>query len=226
MSETAVYKPALAVRLIFSFGILGIFALWIALLFLVFGGTQLAVFLGLFAVYLAPGFGKESIIPILTAAGCPLWAILSGIVIIDMVLGIIIAFNFDLLEKIPLLGKVLTFFTTRTAKLLQEHRWIAGLATTGLFLFMYIPFMGSSAINTAIIGRILSIHPKILLPVIFTGSICATLTVALGAKAVINLWFINPWYAVAAVLAGAAVIFILWQLWKRYISPRFEKDTE
>ena len=226
MSEAKLYKPDLSIRLIFSLGIIAVLVLWVVLLFFLFGGGQLAVFLGLFGAYFAPGFGKESIIPILLAAGCPLWTIISGVIILDMVLAVLISFNFDLLLKVPLLGRVLSHFTTKTATLLKEHRWIVGLEGIGLFLFMYIPFMGSSAINTALIGRILAIHPKVLLPIIFAGSAGATLTVAVGMQAIINLWFVNPWYAVAAVAGVAAVVFILWKFWQKHVAARFAKDRK
>ncbi len=219
----SLYQPGIRIRLIFSLGILGILALFIVIMRLSFPVETFALYMGLFAIYMAPGAGKESIIPLLTAAGCPVVAIVCGIVIIDMALGIIISFNFDLLLRIPLLGKILGVFTSKAGGILHDHPWIAGLANAGLFLFMYIPFMGSSSINTSIVGRILSIHPRTLLPVIFMGSLLATLTVALGVQAVIQLWLLNPWYAVIAVIIVIAAGFGLWKLWKRYVTPRFNK---
>lgn len=220
-NKTELYRPSLATRLIFTFGVLGIFIVWIFILFLFANPERVLIYLGLFAVYLAPGAGKESIIPILVAAGCPLAIIISGIVIIDMVLGVVISYNFDLLLKVPLLGRALRFFTTKTATLLKNHPWIAGLASAGLFLFMYIPFMGSSAINTSIVGRILAIHPKILMPVIFMGSLCATLTVAVGARAIIDLWLMNPFYAILAVVALVFLGYIIYRIWTRFVKKRF-----
>ena len=83
--------------------------------------------------------------------------------------------------------------------------------------------MGSSAINTSIIGRLLSIHPKVLLPVVLLGSVLATLTVAIGARAIIDLWFVDPIYAVGAV-AGVIVACILIYLgWQKFIAYRFPK---
>ncbi|MBQ2772638.1 MAG: hypothetical protein IJE95_08000 [Methanocorpusculum sp.] len=227
MSEVYhLYRPGLKTRLIFSIGILAVLALWITAMYIVFGGEKFGIFMGIFAVYFAPGFGKESLIPIMTAVGCPLAAIVSGIVILDMTLAILISFNFDLLLKIPGIGHALRYATDKSATTLHDHPWVKGLAGTGLFLFMYIPFMGSSAIITTIIGRLLAVHPKVLLPIIFSGSLCATLTVAVGVKAVIALWFANPWYAVIAVIVTAIVIVLIWKLWQKFIAPRFAKDTK
>jgi hypothetical protein len=88
---------------------------------------------------------------------------------------------------------------------------------------MYIPFMGSSAIDTSIIGRLLSIHPKMLLPIILTGSILATLTMAFGARAIINLWLVNPFYAVIAVIIIIAVCIFIYLVWQKFTAKRFPK---
>ncbi|MDO5845985.1 MAG: small multi-drug export protein [Methanocorpusculum sp.] len=221
--EAGYYKPSLRVRMIFSFGILAVLAVFVGVMYLSFPPETFALYMGLFAVYMAPGAGKESIVPLLTAVGCPLAAIVCGIVIIDMALGIIISLNFDLLLRIPVLGKILGIFTRKAGETLHKYPWIAGLASAGLFLFMYIPFMGSSSINTSIVGRIISMHPKVLLPIIIAGSLMATLTVAVGVQAVIRLWLVNPWYAVVAVAVAAVVVFVVWRLWRKYVTPRFRK---
>ena len=195
-------------------------------MYLAFGTEKFGIFMGIFAVYFAPGFGKESLIPIMTAAGCPVLAIVSGIVILDMTLAILISFNFDLLLKIPGIGHALQYATDKSATVLHDHPWIKGLAGTGLFLMMFLPFMGSSAITTSIIGRLLSVHPRMLLPLIFTGSLCATLMVAVGVKAVVSLWTVHPLYAVIAVIIIAVASLLLWQFWKRFVNPRFERDRK
>lgn len=221
--ETTYYKPGIRVRLIFSLGILAVLAFFVGFVYMSYPVETFALYMSLFAVYMAPGAGKESIVPLLTAVGCPIPVIVCGIVIIDMTLGIIISLNFDLLLKVPILGRILGAFTRKAGETLHKYPWIAGLASAGLFLFMYIPFMGSSSINTSIVGRIISMHPRVLLPIIFAGSLMATLTVAVGVQAVIQLWLVNPWYAVVAVAAAAGVGILIWRLWKKYVTPRFRK---
>ncbi|HJJ61963.1 MAG TPA: hypothetical protein O0X94_01305, partial [Methanocorpusculum sp.] len=69
MSEVQhLYHPGLKTRLIFSLGILAVLALWIFVMYLLFGDEKFGIFMGIFAVYFAPGFGKESLIPIMTVA--------------------------------------------------------------------------------------------------------------------------------------------------------------
>jgi len=217
------YTPSLKTRVVMTFGMLGILAVFIVWLFLYLPTDQFILGVSLFALYMAPGAGKESVIPVMMGFGYPWWLVLAGIVTIDMTLAVLISFNFDLLLKIPVLGKVFMFFTEKTNLILQKRPWIKGLSVGGLLIFMYVPFMGSSAIDTSIIGRLLSIHPKIILPIVFAGSILATLTMAFGARAIIDLWFVQPIYAVGAVAAVVAVGILIYIGWQKFTARRFPK---
>lgn len=226
MTEDAIspyYQPTLRVRLMATGGILAVFGVVLCFFFLTMPSDVFYQFLGFLGLYLMPGFGKESIVPLAMAFGISWWQITLGIVVGDMALAIIIAYNFDLLLRLPLLGRVLRYFTTKTNEILQKYLWIKGLSLVGLFLFMYIPFMGSSAINTTIVGRLLSVPPKTLLTIVFVGSILATLTMAVGMQAILELWAANPVYAVVAVIAVVIVAVVCWKLWQKYTEKRFGK---
>ncbi len=226
MTEDAIspyYQPTLRVRLMATGGILAVFGVVLCFFFLTMPSDVFYQFLGFLGLYLMPGFGKESIVPLAMAFGISWWQITLGIVVGDMALAIIIAYNFDLLLRLPLLGRLLRYFTTKTNEILQKYLWIKGLSLVGLFLFMYIPFMGSSAINTTIVGRLLSVPPKTLLTIVFVGSILATLTMAVGMQAILELWAANPVYAVVAVIAVVIVAVACWKLWQKYTEKRFGK---
>ena len=226
MTEGAIspyYQPTLRVRLMATGGILAVFGVVLCFFFLTMPSDVFYEFIGFLGLYLMPGFGKESIVPLAMAFGISWWQITLGIVVGDMALAIIIAYNFDLLLRLPLLGRVLRYFTTKTNEVLQKYLWIKGLSLVGLFLFMYIPFMGSSAINTTIVGRLLSVPPKTLLTIVFVGSILATLTMAVGMQVILELWAANPVYAVVAVLAVVIVAVVCWKLWQKYTEKRFGK---
>lgn len=245
MDNSSYYRPDKRIRLIMSVGVLGVLAAVVFVIFLALPFDEFATAMILLGIYMCPGFGKESIIPAMLGGGqvlealanvgiyinlsipvegFPLWVILSGIIAIDMTLAVIISYNFDLLLKVPLLGKILGFFTRKTSALLEKKPWIKGLAGAGLFLFMYMPFMGSSAINTSIVGRIISMHPKLLLPIVFFGALLSTLTVAVGISAIIGLWMQNPFAAIAVVVLIVFVAVGGKILWGRYVAPRFSKN--
>ena len=125
-----------------------------------------------------------------------------------------------MLRRLPLIWLVLRYFTTKTN---EVYLWIKGLSLVGLFLFMYILFMGSSAINTTIVCRLLSVPLLTFLTIIFVGSILATLTMAVGMQAVLELWAANPLYEVIAV---ESVAVVCWKLWQRYMEKRFGSGEE
>ena len=218
------YAPSLKMRLAMTLGMFGLLAVFIIWLFAYLPTDQFILGVSLFALFMAPGAGKESVVPVMMGFGFHWWMVLTGIVIIDMTLAVLVSFNFDLLLKIPILGQILMFFTGKTNNLLQRKPWIKGLSVGGLMIFMYVPFMGSSAIDTSIIGRLLSIHLKIILPIVFVGIILATLTMAFGAKAIIDLWFVAPLYAVGAVAAVIAVGVLIYICWKKFTARRFPKN--
>jgi len=217
------YKPSMKTRLILTFGILGLLGLFIGWMAFLLPSDQFILGISLLALYMAPGAGKESIVPVMIGFGFSWWLVLIGIVIIDMTLAVLISCNFDLLLKIPVVGNLLRFLTEKTNTFLGSHPWIKGLSLAGLFIFMYIPFMGSSAIDTSIIGRLLSIHPKMLLPIILVGSILATLTMAFGARAIINLWIMNPVYAIIAVIIIIVICIAIYKIWQKFTAKRFPK---
>ena len=155
---------------------------------------------GLFVAYLIPPFGKESIIPIALGLGYPIWLICFGIILMDMMSSILIALNFDLLEKIPFVGDLIRRFMDGANSVRKKKPWIEQLSHLGLLIFMYIPLQGSGATNTTILGRLFGMRVRTVFWIVTVGSILSTLSVAFGTAAVIELWRINPWFAVLAVL--------------------------
>lgn len=182
------------------------------------------VLFGLFIAYLVPPFGKESVIPIALANGYPAWIICFGIVLMDMMSSILIALNFDLLEKIPFVGGLIRRFMDGANSIRKKSPWVEQLSNLGLLIFMYIPLQGSGATNTTILGRLFGMRARTVFWIVSISSIFSTISVTFGTAAVIGLWRINPWYAVAAVVALAAGILVLVVLWRNY-TKRFSPEN-
>lgn len=221
------YVPELRIRLIATFSILIIFTGLFVCCAVALPWEEFLKFVGLMIAYTLPGFGKESIIPLAIVLGVPWWLITISVILADMTLGVIIAYNFDLLLKIPLLGKVLKIFTEKTNEVVQKNLWIKGLSLVGLLIFMCVPFMGSSAINTTIVGRLLSVPPRTLLSIVFVGSIFSTLLLSVGVHAIVELYHQNPIYAAVAILGVAVLIYVGWKYWKKFTKkwePELEKE--
>ncbi len=185
---------------------------------------QFLVLMGLLVAYLVPPLGKESIIPISLGLGYPAWVIVSGIILMDMVTAMFIALNFDLLEKIPFVGGLIRKFMDGANAIRTRQPWVEQLSHVGLLIFMYIPLQGSGAMNTTILGRLLGMQPRIVYAIVTVGSILSTLTITFGVSAILELWRINPVYAVAAAAAVAVVIILLVLAWRRYTAKLASED--
>lgn len=179
---------------------------------------------GFLVAYLVPPFGKESIIPIALGLGYPIWIICFGIILMDMMSSILIALNFDLLEKIPFVSGLIRRFMDGANSVRKKKPWIEQLSHLGLLIFMYIPLQGSGATNTTILGRLFGMRVWTMFWIVTVGSVLSTLSAAFGAAAVIELWRINPWFAVFAVLMIAAVIIAVVLVWRKY-TKRFSPDS-
>lgn len=183
------------------------------------------VLLGLFFAYLVPPLGKESIIPIAIGVGYPAWVVIAGVVLMDMVTAMFIALNFDLLLKVPLLGRLLKWLMNGATNIRQKKPWIEKLSYVGLLIFMYVPLQGSGAINTTILGRLFALEPKIVYGIVTIGSILSSLTVAFGFTMILDLWYVNPFYAIFAIFGVIVFIILIYLLWKKYTTKLNQKET-
>jgi len=153
----------------------------------------------------------------LAIGGYPLWTVVVGIVALDLIVSFFISFNFDLLLKIPLIGPWFRWIMRNADKILRKRKWIEDLSSAGLLIFMYIPLQGSGAMTTSIIARILNYHPAQTVGLVTIGSILSCLTVALGITSIVQLWAINPVFAILEVLGIIVLIIIIAVLWSKFI---------
>lgn len=221
-------------RILFLGGPIAVYGIFLAAMWFVYPpadgiigqpSQEYLTLFGLFVAYLVPPFGKESIIPIALGIGYPIWVICFGIILMDMMSSILIALNFDLLEKIPFVGGLIRRFMDGANSVRKKKPWIEQLSHIGLLIFMYIPLQGSGATNTTILGRLFGMRARTVFWIVTVGSVLSTLSVAFGAAAVIELWRINPWFAVLAVVLIAAAIIAAVVLWRRY-TRRFSPETQ
>lgn len=189
---------------------------------------QYLVLLGLLLVYIIPPFGKETVIPVAllggealinliatvtgitldssAAAGFPLWVVVLGIVGLDIAVAAFVTLNFTLLLKIPGVGTFLRWIMRGATNIISSKPWIKSMSSTGLLIFMYIPFQGSGALTTSVITRLLNYHPFYAIGLVTVGSLLSTLTIGLGLSSIIKLWSVNP---VLGILLAAGLLGIV-----------------
>ena len=86
--------------------------------------TEYLALLGLMGAYLVPPFGKETIIPLALGLGYPIWVIFLGVVGMDIITATFISLNFDLLLKVPLIGRWIRWVMRTADKVRKSMPWI------------------------------------------------------------------------------------------------------
>ncbi|HJJ54322.1 MAG TPA: small multi-drug export protein [Methanocorpusculum sp.] len=188
--------------------------------------TEYLALLGLMGAYLVPPFGKETIIPLALGLGYPIWVIFLGVVGMDIITATFISLNFDLLLKVPLIGRWIRWVMRTADKVRKSKPWIEQLSSAGLLLFMYIPLQGSGSITCSVLGRLLGYKPAVSLGLVIIGSVLSTLTVALGASSVIQLWYIHPLLGIAAAVIILIVILAIAYLWSKFTKRFYSVEAK
>lgn len=168
--------------------------------------------------YLIPPAGKESVIPAMIALGIePVFAALN-IAIVDIVVGLFLALNFEvfiaLIGRIPVVGKAIYLLERRGRVVLKRNPWMEEITFIGLILFVIVPFQGSGALMASIIGNIIGVDSKRVLLAVEIGAISGTLLVAFISSAVIEV--IRRSVVLGLGLTGVIILIgVILYVWRR-----------
>jgi uncharacterized membrane protein len=192
----------------FGIAILGILALRMYLPHSMF--LQL---LGLMGLYFFPPMGKESLIPIGIAIGINPILMALSLSFIDITIGIFLAWNFELIYYIPILGKWVQKVEKISREKLHETKWIKKLAFVGCVLWVMVPFEGTGAIPTTIVGRMIGMKRYKILLAITIGTLTGTLFIA--GLVVTSAQLLG--YGVVIAIAFLAVLGVIgYRLYRKY----------
>jgi len=137
----------------------------------------------LMLAYSLPPFGKESIIPTAIAMGITPVTMLLLIIYIDITFAVLIIWNYDLIYKMPLFGGILRKIEVMGMKAWEKNTWASNVIFLGLIFFVFIPFHGTGATTSAVIGRAVGIKPLKVFVAITIGSITGASFVVLFSNA-------------------------------------------
>jgi uncharacterized membrane protein len=170
----AILIPVIAISL--HFGIMLLTLPWI----------QFELMAGLIVAYLLPPAGKETVIPLGISLGIPWWYMALSITMVDVEMALIMLLNFDLVYRIPFVGKLLTNLTTKTGEFLAHHRWLAGLYFFGIILMVMVPILGSGGVRGSIAGRLLGMEPRRIFLAILAGAIIGCFAIAVSSSYILD----------------------------------------
>jgi uncharacterized membrane protein len=156
--------------------------------------------LGLVLLYFIPPAGKESIIPAGIALGLPWQVICFAIIYIDAISCLFMLWNFDLICRIPYIGRLINYIVQTGEDYLSRHQWIERFCFIGLTTFVFLPLQGSGAVGGSILGRMLGMGPVRIFLAILIGSTIHSVAIGLSMYAIQEYLDFNLWYLVIPIL--------------------------
>lgn len=219
--------------------VLVVFALYEALTweeFLIIGALMFLYFLTPIGKYLlipaalligipwADKLGIEEKLPGLRelhAGSNPLWDILlvgCSVAFIDIMCSMFLVNNFDILLKIPLIGKWLRKLEEKGAARLRKRRQGEELAFLGLTGFVSLSVQGSGGIMSTLIGRMAGMMGRVVFAAVTAGSLIGCVAISAASYYAGGAILDSQGRAVVegigyAILAGV-LGYLLWDYWR------------
>jgi len=198
-------------------------SLYVLLLFLILDPRAFQLILGAMLTYLLSPLGVEIVIPttILVLGGDAFQASVAilSIVLVDVFIALFFFWNFDLAEKIPLMGR----FIRRTERIcfekMSKRRWGEKVALTSLALYVALPFQMSGGLVGSVLGRVLGIERFKVFLSVSLGSLAGGLSVGIAT------YFVGPplvtllasnLIEITGILIVVAFIAVLLYIYFRY----------
>lgn len=184
-------------------------------------------------LYFLPPLGKESVIPAaITIDGLDWWLVALTIAFIDIVVGLFLAWNFDIAKRIPLIGAFIRRLETKGMSLMSDKPWVEKFTFMGIVLFVVIPFQGSGAVGGTIMGRALGMKPPKVWAAVIVGAFIGCFTIAFavhqGLDVASEVGYLNFILLLMAlvVIGGLAWIFKHWEEVQDEVGTIWEDLTE
>jgi uncharacterized membrane protein len=176
-----------------------------------FGNGMMFAIVALMLAYELPPAGKETIIPLGILLGYPWWAVAGSIALVDLEVGLFMVWNFDLAERMPVLGPWITRFIHGGREFLGDRPWLSRLTFFGIAILVMVPVLGSGGVRGSIVGRLLGMGRLTVMAAIACGTVIGSFGIALGTL-YLRQAFLQSLYLGGAILLGviAAGVLVYW----------------
>jgi hypothetical protein len=141
------------------------------------------------------------------------WVFLVGSV--DVLTGLFLIWNFDLLYRVPGLGPMLRVMEAKGLLFLEKNPWVRRVAFIGVVLIVIVPFQGTGAVMGSIVGRLIGLGPWRTLVAIVIGGYTGVTLMLSASILVAFLGRLNIWVGIGTVAVLVAVGLFVWWRWFR-----------
>ena len=167
----------------------------------------------LLTAYFFPPLGKESVIPAGIALGIDPILMALSIAFIDSVVSLFMVWNYDLVKKIPLIGRFVKKIEEIGKKGSKEYAWIRPLKFIGIVLFVMVPFQGSGGVVGSILGRLIGMRSISTWSAVTLGAVTGCLIMAYFADFLKSVIIENLLVGIVIIIV-IVVIFVLYRVYK------------
>ena len=129
-------------------------------------------------LYFVPPFGKGTVIPLGIAAGVNPWVLAAATAFVDIMVGIFLAWNFDLARRIPFVGGAIRRAQAKGHEILEQRPWVGRIAFVGILLFVMFPFQGSGSVGGTLLGRAMGMEIYPILGAVTIGGVLGSVIIA------------------------------------------------
>ena len=177
-----IYRLALFV-LPFAFAFLYLASL---LPILTAGQWSIIVFGGM-ALYMFAPLGTEIVIPTVVLAlgeNAPAHVVVLAVVsvvMVDVLTALFIAWNWDLLERVPRLGGVLRRVEGKCHAIIVRRRWGEGATLAVLAAYVALPVQMTGGLFSSVLGRVMGLDKARVFVAVVAGSLAGALPMAVLA---------------------------------------------
>jgi len=147
---------------------------------------SIVVFGGM-AVYMFAPFGTEIVIPavvVALGADAPVHVVVLAvvsIVMVDVLIALFIAWNWDLLERIPRLGGALRRVEEKCHAIIARRRWGEGAALAALAAYVALPVQMTGGLFSSVLGRVMGLGKGRVFAAVVAGSLAGAVPMAVLA---------------------------------------------
>jgi uncharacterized membrane protein len=214
-----------------AFKVLFPIAIWLGsfgLAHLVWPSDVASRWITLSIMYLVPPLGKESIIPIGVSDGYHPMVMALTVTFVDVVVAMILSWNYYFLTRIPVAGKGLLYVEGRGSSTMDKYPSIKSGAWFALLGFVSIPGIGAGGFTGSIIGRMVGMRPYQVISAVGVGAMMSGLLYAYMADFIIQLFaesFALGLFALLLVIQAVAIILLVMRVhkmgkWTRELEAR------
>ncbi len=207
---------------------IGIWLLSFALAYAVWPADRASAWISLSIAYLVPPLGKESVIPLGISEGYHPITMALTVTFVDVVVAMILSWNYYFLTKIPVAGKGLLYVESKGSSTMDKYPSIRSGAWFALLGFVSIPGVGAGGFTGSIIGRMVGMRPYQVISAVGVGAMMSGLLYAYVADFIIQLFaesFALGLTVLLLIIQAVVVIVLLMRVrnmrrWSRELEAR------